>query len=76
MQRIPPSEVFKQAPWEELKKGDVIFDIDNHNDVQHVLFVPRAKSRKLIKLEDLSEGVTKWYTKLRYDTKRYHYLDK
>ena len=65
---------FKKAQWEELRKGDVIFDLTNHDDVQHVLAI--AKRRKLIKFEDLGLGVVKWYTKLRYSTKSYYYLDK
>ena len=73
MQHTPP-DAFKVAAWEELKKGDVVFDFNNHDDVQHVLAI--AKKRKLIKFEDLGLGIVKWYTKLRYSTKNYYYLDK
>jgi hypothetical protein len=66
--------LFKQASWEELKRGDVIFDLANHDDVQHVLLI--GKKKKLIKFEDLGKGIVKWYTKLRYSTKNYYYLEK
>ena len=65
---------FTRAYWGKLKKGDVVFDILDHDDVQFVIRI--AKSRKLIKFEDLTKGMVYWTTQMRYEQKRYYYLDK
>ena len=66
--------LFKKAHWNELKKGDVVFDLNNHDDVQCVLAI--TPKRRLIKLEDLAQDKVRWTAKLRYESKNYYYLDK
>ena len=54
---LPDIVLFKKASWEELRRGEVIFDLSDHDDVQYILTI--GNRRRLIKFEDLSTGLLK-----------------
>jgi hypothetical protein len=65
------NELFKRAPYNKLRKGDLIFTIEDQQ-VKEVL----KKGRKLVKLEDLESRKVTWVTRMRFDQKEYYYLEK
>ena len=64
--------LFHKAEWKKLKPGDVIFDLSNLDDVQHVV----STGKKLVKLEDLVTATVRWTGKTKYYSKNYYFLEK
>lgn len=66
------ADLFKPAYFAKVRKGDIVFRLEDQDDCQFIL----KKTRKILKAENLSTGRTSWITKMKFDLKGYCYLEK
>ena len=65
-------KLFEPAKFEDVRKGDIVFRIEDQDDVQFIL----RKTRNILKAENLASGKTSWITKMKFDLKAYVFLEK
>lgn len=66
-----PSESFTRAYFSKVRKGDILFTIDDQ-----VVYEVQKRGRKLVKLKRESDAKVTWVTKMRFNLAEYYFLIK
>ena len=55
-----------------IRVGDIVFVMEDQSDCLEIL----VRTKKLLKVRNLSTGRAVWISKLRFDFKNYYFLEK
>jgi hypothetical protein len=65
------SSVFVEAHFNKVHKRDIIFTLEDQ--IVHLVV---KKTKKLLKLEQVSNKKVTWVTRMRFEQRGYYYLEK